>query len=144
MYDKVTGVDCVDLKDSIHPYLVGEWYALDDDLATGYDLMEELLFHTRFDDIQKLLEQVQAQKTSVRATINNNAYNVMLYRGLADKSPFYLYYSYLNFLEYYAFLENLEAMLGEKPQEVTKHFEELQSFFANSAGAVAAFVSLKI
>ncbi len=139
MYDKVTGVDCVDLKDSIHPYLVGEWYALDDDLATGYDLMEELLFHTRFDDVQKLLEQVQAQKTSVRATINNNAYSVMLYRGLADKSPFYLYYSYLNFLEYYAFLENLEAMLGEKPQEVTKHFEELQSFFANSAGAVAAF-----
>ena len=98
MYDKVTGVDCVDLKDSIHPYLVGEWYALDDDLATGYDLMEELLFHTRFDDVQKLLEQVQAQKTSVRATINNNAYSVMLYRGLADKSPFYLYYSYLNFL----------------------------------------------
>ena len=101
--------------------------------------MEELLFHTRFDDVQKLTEQVQAQKTSVRATINQSAYQVMLYRGLADRYPFYRYYSYLNFLDYYAFLENLETMLNEAPEEVTKHFEAVQSFFANNAGAVAGF-----
>ena len=139
LYDKTTGVDCVNMVDSIHPYLVGEWYGLDDDLAQGYDLMAELLFHTRFDDAQKLTEQVQAQKTSVRATINNSAYEVMMYRGMADRYPFYRYYTYLNFLEYYAFLENLEIMLAEAPQDVTAHFEALQQFFANSAGAVAAY-----
>ena len=139
MYDKVTGVNCVNLESDVHPYLVGEWYALDDDLEAGYELMEELLFHTRFDDTQKLLEQVQAQKTSVRATINNSPYQIMMYRGMADKYPFYRYYSYLNFLEYYAFLEKLEAELNEKPEEVTAHFVALQNFFANSAGAVATF-----
>ena len=139
LYKKTTGVSGGDMGDTNHPYMVAEWYALDDDLATGYDLMEELLFHTRFDDVQKLAEQVQAQKTSVRATINQNAYQIMLYRGLADRYPFYRYYSYLNFLEYYAFLENLETMLNETPEEVTKHFEAVQSFFANNAGAVAGF-----
>ena len=139
LYNKTTGVSGGDMGDTNHPYMVAEWYALDDDLAAGYDLMEELLFHTRFDDVQKLTEQVQAQKTSVRGTINQSAYQVMLYRGLADRYPFYRYYSYLNFLDYYAFLENLEAMLNEAPEEVIKHFEAVQSFFANNAGAVAGF-----
>lgn len=126
LYNKVTGVDIGDRGDSIHPYMIAEWYALDDDLAAGYDLVEELLFHTRFDDTQKLIEQVQAQKTSVRASINSNAYNVMLYRGMADSSPFFRYANYMNYLDYYAFLENLETMLNENPEEVTKRFEALQ------------------
>ncbi|MBR3107983.1 MAG: hypothetical protein IKH30_12540 [Clostridia bacterium] len=136
---KTIGVDVGDRGDSIHPYVIAEWYALDDDLAAGYDLMEELLFHTRFDDTQKLIEQVDAQKTSVRASINGSPYNVMIYRGMADSSPFYRYYSYMNYLDYYAFLDDLEMMLNENPEEVTKRFEALQSFFHNNAGAVAAF-----
>ena len=139
LYNKTTGVDAGDRGDSIHPYMIAEWYALDDDLAAGYDLMEELLFQTRFDDTQKLMEQVQAQKTSVRAEINSSAYNIMLYRGMADNSPFFRYYSYMNYLEYYDFLNDLETMLNENPEEVTKRFEALQSFFHNNAGAVAAF-----
>ena len=139
LYNKATGIEPGDQGDSIHPYMVAQWYALDDDLSAGYDLMEELLFHTRFDDTQKLIDQVQAQKTSVRAEINASPFNVMIYRGMADSSPFYRYYSYINFLEYYAFLENLETMLNENPEEVTKRFEALQSFFHNNAGAVAAF-----
>ena len=63
----------------------------------------------------------------------------MLYRGLGDKYPFYRYYSYLNFLEYYDFLGALETMLTETPEEVTKRFKAVQSFFANNAGAVAGF-----
>ncbi|MBR3017339.1 MAG: insulinase family protein [Clostridia bacterium] len=139
LYNKTTGIDPGDQGDSIHPYMVAQWFALDDDLTAGYDLMEELLFHTRFDDTQKLMEQVQAQKTSVRAEINGSPFNIMIYRGMADNSPFYRYYSYINFLDYYAFLGELETMLNENPEEVTKRFEAIQSFFHNNAGAVAAF-----
>ena len=139
LYNKTTGVRIVDLKDDVHPYLTAEWYALDDDLAKGYDLMYELLFQTKFDDVQKLAEQVEAQRTSVRATINSSAYNIMLYRGLADRYPFYRYYSYMNFLDYYGFLGELEAQLQENPEEVVKRFQAVQAFFANNAGAVAAF-----
>lgn len=143
LYNQAIGVDATDRLDSIHPYLVAEWYALDDDLAAGYELMEELLFHTRFDDTQMLIDQVQAQKTNLRATINNFPYQIMLARGLADRYPYYRYYSYLNFLDYYAFLEDLEDLLQEAPEEVTKHLEAQQSFFANNAGAVAAFAGNK-
>ncbi len=139
LYDIVTGVNVGDSADSVHPYLVAQWYALDDDLAPGYELMEELLFHTRFDDTQKLMDRVQEQKNYVRTDINNNSFEIMLYRGISDALSFCRYYSYMNFIEYYKFLENLESMLNENPEEVTKHLEAIQAFFNNNAGAIATF-----
>ena len=140
LYGKTIGVSVNKMADgSIHPYLIAGWYALDEDWATGYDLMEELLFHTQFTDTQKLLERVQAQKASVRATINGSAYNLMVYRGFADDVPFYRYNNYLNYLDYYAFLEELEAQLMEDPQPVVERFQTIQAFFANNVGAISAF-----
>lgn len=139
LYSNSIKVSCLEIDDGVHPYLAASWIAADDDLAAGYDLAEELLFHTRFDDTEKLAKLVDAQKTSARAEINNNAYQIMLYRGLADRYPVYRYFSYMNYLEYYAFLEELEQMLSEAPEEAVRHLEAVQAFFANSAGAVAAF-----
>ena len=143
LYDRTIGVNCVDLGDAVHPYLVLEWIGLDEDLATGYDLMGEMLFHTQFTDLERLSERISAQKTAVRNTINNNAYSVMMYRGLRSQSPFYAYYTYLNFLEYYNFLEQLEAQMAEDPESVATHLKSLQEFFRNSAGSVAAFAGNK-
>ena len=140
LYNKTIGVSVNKMADgSVHPYLIADWYALDADWAAGYDLMEELLFHTQFTDTQKLLERVQAQKASVRSSINNSAYNVMLARGFAKDNSFYRYYSYLNLLEYYAFLEELEAQLMKDPQPAVERFQAIQAFFANNAGAISAF-----
>ena len=140
LYDKTIGIDmCGQPDGSYHPRLILEWTAMDEDLATGYDLMNELLFSTQFTDAQKLLEKVQAQKASVRNTINSNAYSIMLYRGLAVDIPMYRFYSYINFLEYYDFLNELEVMLAEDPAAVTQRFEALQSAFANNSGAICAF-----
>ena len=58
---------------------------------------------------------------------------------MADNSPFFRYNNYLNYLDYYAFLGELETMLNENPEEVTKRFEAIQSFFHNNAGAVVTF-----
>ena len=139
LYDKTIGVDVSGNKEGYHPYLFLGWIAMDDDLEAGYSLMNELVFHTQFTDTQWLLERVQAQKASVRASINGSPYNVSLYRAMAIDSPLYRYYNYLNYLDYYAFLEELEAKLAEAPEEVVQHFQLLQAFFANNAGAIAGF-----
>ena len=139
LYDRTIGVDVSGNKDAYHPYLFLGWTAMDEDLAAGYDLMNELVFHTQFTDTQKLLERVQAQKASVRSTINGSPYNVSLYRAMAIDSPLYRYYNYLNYLDYYSFLENLEVQLTEAPEEVVKRFQLMQAFFANNAGAIAGF-----
>ena len=139
LYDRTIGVECVDEGDAVHPYLVAEWTAMDDDLAAGYDLIEELLFRTQFTDTVKLSARISAQKTAVRNSINASPYTPMIYRGLSAQSPFYAYYSYLNYLDYYAFLEATEAQMAEDPEGVVAHLQAIQDFFRNHAGAVAAY-----
>ncbi|MDO5326992.1 MAG: insulinase family protein [Clostridia bacterium] len=139
LYNKTIGVDVSGKGENYHPYLFLGWTAMDEDLAAGYDLMNEIVFRTQFTDTQKLLEKVQAQKASVRNTINGSPYNVSLYRAMAVDSPLYRYYNYLNYLDYYSFLENVETMLAENPDEAVRQFQILQGFFANNAGAIAGF-----
>ena len=140
LFGKNFGVEALEMKDhTVHPYLYLEWIAMNDDLARGYELAEELIFHTSFADTAKLADLIKAQKTTVRGTISNSSMNVMLYRGLADRYPSYRYRDYLNHLEYYRFLEKLEQEIAENPAHVTSRLEEIQRFFANRAGAVASF-----
>ena len=61
----------------------------------------------------------------------------MLYRQLGIASPLARYYSYMNFTDYYAFLEKLEQTMQEHPEEVVAGLERVPQFFANRAGDVA-------
>ena len=139
LHDKTFGVFCSSWKENFHPYMITEWYSLDEDLETGYALAEEILFHTQFKDTKTLQERIGAQKNLARSQINQNAVSVLLYRQLGKTSAFARYYNYLNFLDYYAFLESLEQKMAEQPEEVIAGLERVQQFLANRSGAVAAF-----
>lgn len=132
-------VDSCDSPDDVQPWLVAEWISLDGDLPYGYELMAELLLHTQFTDTQVLAERISAQKAYVRSQINSAPYTVNLFRGLGVGDLSSRYYSYLNFIEYYAFLEETEAKMQENPEEVTAGLQRVQSFLLNRSGAVAGF-----
>lgn len=139
-YDCGVGVNTAETADGrIHPYVIVNWIALDEDLPAGYALVEELLFRTKFDDLQALANMVDAQISAMRTTINAQASQVMMSRGMSDNFPFHSYYSYMNFIDYYAFLMNLRTRIEENPEEVAAHLRAIQAFFRNSAGAVASF-----
>ena len=115
------------------------WTSTDEDLATGYDLMYEIVFETKFDDADKLLARVQAIKAALRSTINGSAYNILLYRAVAITSPLYRYYNYINYLDYYTFLDEIETMLIENPDEVMLTLQSVQSELKNRTNAIAGF-----
>ena len=138
LYSNTFGVFVSGWKGSLHPYAVAEWYALDEDLEAGYALAEEILFHTRFTDAKVLLERIQAQKKAVRDQITQSPLSVLLYRQLGISNENSRYASYLNFLDYYAFLEALEQAVQEHPEEVAARLENVQRFLANRSDAVAA------
>ena len=138
LYDSTFGVFVSGWKTDYHPYLVVEWYALDEDLETGYALAEEILYHTQFTDLQRLQDRISAQKEYVRSQINSSPYSVLLYRQLGISSAFSRYYSYLNYLDYYSFLEELEQTMQENPEAVAARLQQVQQFFANRSGAISA------
>ena len=138
LYSNTFGVFVSGWKGSLHPYAVAEWYALDEDLEAGYALAEEILLHTQFTDAKVLLERIQAQKKAVRNQINQSPLSVLLYRQLGINNENSRYYSYLNFIDYYSFLEALEQTVQEHPEEVAARLENVQHFLANRTGAIAA------
>ena len=141
LMSRTIGVDTCNTpeKDDVIAYLIAEWVALDDDLAAGYDLMKEILFHTQFTDLQTLSERITAQKAYVRNSINNNPYVALYSRQEGVGDPRSRYYDYLNYTAYYAFLEELEAQMASEPETVVARLQNIQSFFTNRSGAVATF-----
>ena len=138
LYNNVFGVNYSGWKDRFHLYAIIEWYALDEDLETAYALVEEILFRTQFTDAKVLLDRIQAQKKAMRDQINQSPLSVLLYRQLGISNESDRYKSYMNFLEYYDFLSELEQTVQEHPEEVAARLENVQRFLANRSGAVAA------
>ena len=126
-------------KDDVRAYLLTEWIALDDDLSAGYNLMKEILFHTRFTDIQTLSERISAQKAAVRNNLNSTPYRALYARQEGVGDPRCRYHDYLNYTSYYSFLEELEQQIAAEPETVIARLQNVQSFLANRSGAVATF-----
>ena len=136
LYNSTFRISTIGWKNDYHPYVVTRWVALDEDLEAGYSLAEEIMFRTQFTDTETLLKRITAEKDSVRKTINESPYMVMLYRQLGITNPLDRFYSYISYLEYYAFLDQLEQAMQENPDEVVSRLEQVQQFLANRSGAV--------
>ncbi|MBQ8136267.1 MAG: insulinase family protein [Clostridia bacterium] len=121
------------------PYLRMGFTAMDDDLEEAYDLLHELAFETDFSDVERLKEVVSAAKTSLRATINSQGYNMLLYRAMAVTDESWRYYNYINYLDYYAFLEAVESALDQNPEAVIAMLQGIEAAVNNSTNALYAF-----
>ena len=136
LYDGVFGIQIVQEGDDAHPYFVTDWIAESEDLEAAYNLVEEIILDSKLDDVQKITDFISSQKTSVRATINQNAYSVMLYRGLGHQDAYYRYYSYLNFVEYYDFIVKLEEQMQQDPQAVIEKLQAIRQALMNRRDAI--------
>ena len=125
--------------DEFRPCLRASWISGDEDLKAGYDLMNEILYGTSFDDAETLLGLIQRNKASLKSSITNNPYSAMLYRSFGAASPLYAYYSYFNHLDFYAFLEQTEAEMENDPEGVASNLTRIQQYFRNRTNAVAAY-----
>ena len=121
--------------DKFRPCLRASWIASDEDLAAGYDLIYEILFETDYSDHDALLGLISRKKAALKSSINSNPYNYMLYRAMGYYSPLYRYYSYFNSFDYYAFLEEAEAMMKEKPDDVISKLQSVQKYLHNRTNA---------
>lgn len=140
LYSRSIGLSVTDENDLPHLRFIMRWIALDEDLAAGYDLMKELVYHTRFDNADALREKIGAVKAKVRSSINNDATSLAICRSLAVQSPYFRMLSYLNpGVEYYQFLEQVEILLNDAPEKVGEKLLQVQSGLNNSTNAVLIF-----
>ncbi|NLD51602.1 MAG: hypothetical protein GX650_01790, partial [Clostridiales bacterium] len=125
--------------DQCAPFLRFSWIAMDEDMAPGYELAYELLYETKLDDAAKVADVLAQIKASLKQTITNGIYQVQVYRAFASASPSFAYFNYLNHLDYYAFLEQAEAMLAADPAAALARLNAIQQHLRVRTGAVSAF-----
>ena len=139
LYNKSVRMSLVrENETSYHPYLRLSWISRDEDLEKTYELMYDMVFGLKF-DADKVLEGVQAIRSSLRSTIQSSPYNIQLYRALSIKNELYRLYSYANYIEYYEFLTQVEEALATEPEAVTAKLQSVLSFLGNSYAAISAF-----
>ncbi len=128
-----------DSERGCHLYYRMSWIAADEDLAAGYDLMRELAFELDLTNVSQLKEAVSALKTNLRTAITNSPYSVMLYRAAAIENPIYRLYSYLNFLDYYAFLEKAEETLNSDSDSFIAELTRVRDLLCNATNAISMY-----
>ena len=141
LYNGTVGLKLINsyASSDYHPYLAASWTARDEDLETGYALVYELLFDTRFDDSQKLLGLIQKTRAALKTSITNDPYERQLVAALGADYPYYAYLATYSGLDYYGFLESVEALMEENPAAVQEKLAAMQESLRSRSGAVAAY-----
>jgi len=124
----------------LSPYMRITFTARDEDLQAGYEFVHELLFDTQFTDAALIRDCVTALKTSLKQTIHNDAYSMIIQYAMATGSAASRYYTYVTYLDYYNFLCDVEQQLETEPETVLAGLQAVQTYFNNRSGAVVGYI----
>lgn len=125
--------------ETYRPVLSAQWMGLMDDYETGVTVVDEILFETKFDNVADIQNVIAMNKTSIRQMMTTAPYLYQLYRAYAAFTDKGAYDNYLNGLEYYYALLEIEQQLAENPDQVTRALEGIQEALRNKAGAIVVF-----
>ncbi len=139
LYSKRINISLLGKGNDFHAYLRMGWIGIDEELSIGYDLMREIVFDLKLDDAEKLLKAVQGFKANLKSSISNEPYNMQIYRALGRTSSLDRLYVYLNFTDYYTFLNDVEALLTSDPDAAIAKLQAIQASFNNSTNAVTLY-----
>ena len=120
-------------------YLRAAWIAADEDMQAAYDLIYEILFGSQFTDAQRILEAVTARKTALKSSLTSGIYASQLYRAQSVSDAGTRAYTYMTDIDYYLFLEQVEAAMESNPEAVMGMLQMVQQYVNNSNGAISAF-----
>ena len=135
------GVIKASIPDGDQPnvFLRVAWIATDEDMQAAYDLVYELLFDSQFTDPARIAEAVSARKGSLKSSLTSGIYSSQLYRAQSIANPNIRTYTYMTDIDYYLFLEQVEAMMTTDPETVMAMLQAMQGYVNNATGTVSAF-----
>lgn len=141
MYNGVIRMGIYDEPDgSCIPRVRATWTSLNEDLGNSYALLAELMFATKLDDANMITGLVGRTKSTLKDSITQNIYNVIMYRAMGTCDASSAMFNALTYLEYYQFLTDIEAALSNDPNAVLENLKAVRDTLNNSYKMVAGGV----
>lgn len=112
---------------SAHPVFTVNYYSFEDEYADTFDLVSDVLLNSKVADMAQYGARTIANIKADFQYQFAEPLNLAVTRSLAYTSPIYRYYNYLNGLDYYNFILQMEKQLASNPAEVAKKITEIRT-----------------
>lgn len=123
------------------PYFSFSVKALDKNLDKAFELLEELMYETKFNDVEIARSVASSTKNSIRQSFNNNPSKQTEFMTTVQNDGDYLYENYLNGVEYLRFLDSIGEMSDEEVKSLLSECKDLLFSLYNRYGLVCELIS---
>lgn len=123
------------------PYFSFSVKALDKNLDKVFELLEELMYETKFEDVEIARNVASSTKNNIRQSFNSNPSRQTSFISTVQNDGDYLYDNYLNGVEYLRFLDSIGEMSDEEIRSLLSECKELLFSLYNRYGLVCELIS---
>ena len=96
-----------------------------DKLAEAFRLVDEMLYHTKFEDTKRLKEIIDEMKSKLQMNFNSSGHSVAMDRAMSYYSEHGLFKEITTGIEFYKFIEDLADNFTSKAENAIAKMKEL-------------------
>lgn len=112
-----------------------------ENMKKAFDLIEEILFTTSFDDTNRLYEIIAETKSRMQSKLMSKGHTVAALRAMSYLSEAVAISEQIQGLSFYQFIADLEEHFDERKLEVTSKLRELLVGILRSEGIILDYTS---
>lgn len=110
-----------------------------DKLPKLFELVGEIIHHTSIEDIKRLKEIVDENKSRLQMSMTSNGHEVALNRVQSYFSPCYAYKDMVKGVHYFRFLLDLESKFDGGAEDIISKLEEVRKLVFNRDNLIVGF-----
>lgn len=126
-------------SDDFTPVLSTYWLGLMGEYGDQLELAKEIILNTDFSDSDTILNTIRGNIAEMRQVIGSEPLNLLMIRNMALTGAAAKYDNYVNGLEYYNFLVQLEQYMQQDPGAVLAEIEAVHKLVANRTNMIVIF-----
>lgn len=113
--------------------------AMYDKFPKAFELLESVMFRTKFDNYKRLLEIVQEVKSKLQTGLMQSGDSAAVLRAMSYYSEAHYLKEQYSGISYYKFIENLEKNFDEKKEEVAAKLELVTKYIFRQENLIISF-----
>lgn len=130
-----------DSDDKYYPKFVIKSRVLTDKMPKLFEILGEIIGHTKFDDKKRLKEIIREMKSRLEMTIFNRGHIVAGNHLLSYFSPLGKYNEILKGLDFYKFIAGLEKDLDGKAEEISSNLMKVSNAIFNKENLIISYTA---
>lgn len=111
------------------------------ELKAAFDIMAEIIMHTKFSDTKRLYEIIAEQKSKMRVKLMSSGHLTAVTRANSYFSDSGYVKEKTSGIAYYEFLNDLEKNFEEKKEEAVRNLEELAGYLFTKENLIISFTA---